>query len=175
MIFACDMEGAIGKDGDLPWRQSSDLQHFKQVTMSKTIVMGRKTWDSLPKALPGRRNIVMSRTAREDVEVLDYESIIALGEDEELMIIGGGEIYALFMEHTKEVHKTIIHTTVEDADTYAPSMEGEGFHLIGGASCSCWTEGRTSHDVPTLDSLIIHRVSIRSRADPSDPGVMDAA
>ena len=82
MIFACDMEGAIGKDGDLPWRQSSDLQHFKQVTMSKTIVMGRKTWDSLPKALPGRRNIVMSRTAREDVEVLDYDSIIALGEDE---------------------------------------------------------------------------------------------
>ena len=79
MIFACDMEGAIGKDGDLPWRQSSDLQHFKQVTMSKTIVMGRKTWDSLPKALPGRRNIVMSRSAREDVEVLDYEAILALG------------------------------------------------------------------------------------------------
>ncbi len=131
MIFACDTNGAIGKDGDLPWRQSSDLQHFKQVTMSKTIVMGRKTWDSLPKALPGRRNIVMTRTAREDVEVLDYEAILALGEDEELMIIGGGEIYALFMEHTKEIHKTIIHTTVEDADTFAPSMEGEGFHLIG--------------------------------------------
>jgi dihydrofolate reductase len=73
----------------------------------------------------------MSRTAREDVEVLDYDSIIALGEDEELMIIGGGEIYALFMEHTKEIHKTIIHTTVEGADTFAPSMEGEGFHLIG--------------------------------------------
>ncbi|MDG1557444.1 MAG: dihydrofolate reductase, partial [Candidatus Poseidoniaceae archaeon] len=77
MIFACDTQGAIGKDGDLPWRQSSDLQHFKQVTMSKTIVMGRKTWDSLPKALPGRRNIVMSRSARDDVEVLDYEAILA--------------------------------------------------------------------------------------------------
>ena len=75
MIFACDTNGAIGKDGDLPWRQSSDLQHFKQVTMSKTIVMGRKTWDSLPKALPGRRNIVMSRTPREDVEVLDEHSL----------------------------------------------------------------------------------------------------
>ena len=131
MIFACDTNGAIGKDGDLPWRQSSDLQHFKQVTMSKTIVMGRKTWDSLPKALPGRRNIVMSRTPREDVEVLDYDTILALGEDEEIMIIGGGEIYALFLEHTKEIHKTIIHTAVEDADTFAPSMEGEGFHLIG--------------------------------------------
>ena len=72
---------------------------------------GRKTWDSLPKALPGRRNIVMSRSARDDVEVLDYEAILALGEDEEIMIIGGGEIYALFMEHTKEVHKTIVHTS----------------------------------------------------------------
>jgi len=131
MVFACDTVGAIGKDGDLPWRHSSDLVHFKQVTMSKTIVMGRKTWDSLPKALPGRRNIVMSRTPRDDVEVLDQSAILALGEDEEIMIIGGGEIYALFLEHTKEVHKTIIHTVVEGADTFAPNMEGEGFHLIG--------------------------------------------
>ena len=77
MIFACDMKGAIGKDGDLPWRQSSDLQHFKRITMSKTIVMGRKTWDSLPKALPGRRNIVMSRTPRDDTEVLDFDAILA--------------------------------------------------------------------------------------------------
>jgi len=99
--------------------------------MSKTIVMGRKTWDSLPKALPGRRNIVMSRSARDDVEVLDYEAIRALGEDEEIMIIGGGEIHALVREHTKEIHKTIVHTAVEGADTYAPSMEDEGFHLIG--------------------------------------------
>ena len=124
MIFACDIQGAIGKDGDLPWRQSSDLQHFKLVTMAKTIVMGRKTWDSLPKALPGRRNIVMSRTPRDDVEVLDYEAILELGENEEIMIIGGGEIYALFMEHTKEVHKTIINTVVEGADTFCPVHGG---------------------------------------------------
>lgn len=90
LIFACDMKGAIGKDGDLPWRQSSDLQHFKRVTMSKTIVMGRKTWDSLPKALPGRRNIVMSRSSRDDIEVLDFDEVLALGEDEEIMIIGWG-------------------------------------------------------------------------------------
>lgn len=131
MVFACDTQGGIGKDGDLPWRQSSDLRHFKQVTMNKTIVMGRKTWDSLPKALPGRRNIVLSRTPRDDVEVLDYEAVLALGENEEIMIIGGGEIYALFMEHTKEIHKTIINTVVDGADTFAPSMDDEGFHLIG--------------------------------------------
>ena len=52
MIFACDLNGAIGKDGDLPWRQSSDLQHFKRITMSKIMVMGRKTCEILPGALP---------------------------------------------------------------------------------------------------------------------------
>ena len=60
MIFACDEQGAIGKDGDLPWRQSSDLQFFKRTTLNKTVVMGRKTWDSLGRALPKRRNIVMT-------------------------------------------------------------------------------------------------------------------
>ena len=79
MIFARDLNGAIGKDGDLPWRQSSDLQHFKRITMSKTIVMGRKTWDSLPGKLPGRRNIVLSRTPREDVEVLSFEEVLKKG------------------------------------------------------------------------------------------------
>ena len=131
MIFACDLNGAIGKDGDLPWRQSSDLQHFKRITMSKTIAMGRKTWDSLPGKLPGRRNIVLSRTPREDVEVLSFEDILELGDSEEVLIIGGGEIYKLFLEHTKEIHKTIIATEVEGADAFAPSLEGEGFHLIG--------------------------------------------
>ena len=71
MIFACDENGAIGKDGDLPWRQSSDLKHFKRTTLNKTVVMGRKTWDSLGRALPKRRNIVMTRQGIEDeVEVM---------------------------------------------------------------------------------------------------------
>ena len=131
MIFACDLSGAIGKDGDLPWRQSSDLQHFKRITMSKTMVMGRKTWESLPGKLPGRRHIVLSRSQRDDVEVLSVERVLELAESEEIMVIGGGEIYALFMDHAKEIHKTIIETRIDDADTFAHSMDGEGFHLIG--------------------------------------------
>ena len=99
--------------------------------MSKTIVMGRKTWDSLPGILPGRRNIVLSRTPREDVEVLSFEEVLELGDSEEVLIIGGGEIYQLFFEHAKEIHKTIIATEVKGADAFAPSMEGEGFHMIG--------------------------------------------
>ena len=132
MIFACDEEGAIGKDGDLPWRQSSDLQFFKRTTLNKTVVMGRKTWDSLGRPLPKRRNIVMTRSGLiEDVETMSFEQVMALAENEEVVVIGGGEIYALFLPHAKEVHRTIIHTVVNDADTFAPDIESEGFHMIG--------------------------------------------
>ena len=118
MIFACDEEGAIGKDGDLPWRQSSDLQFFKRTTLNKTVVMGRKTWDSLGRPLPKRRNIVMTRSGlSDDVETMSFEEVVELAENEEVVIIGGGEIYALFLPHAKEVHRTIIPP--------------EGFHMIG--------------------------------------------
>ena len=132
MIFACDEQGAIGKDGDLPWRQSSDLQFFKRTTLNKTVVMGRKTWDSLGRALPKRRNIVMTRRGLDaEVETMSFDEVMALANKEEVMVIGGGEIYALFLPHAKEIHRTIVHTVVENADTFAPDVESEGFHLIG--------------------------------------------
>ncbi|MCH1616066.1 MAG: dihydrofolate reductase [Candidatus Poseidonia sp.] len=131
MIFACDERGAIGKEGGLPWRQSTDLQHFKRVTLGKTVVMGRKTWQSLGRALPQRRNIVMTRAGLDDdVETMEFDDVLSLSDSEEVMIIGGGEIYALFLEHAKEVHRTIIHTVVEDADTFAPEIEPVGFYLM---------------------------------------------
>ena len=134
LICAVCRGGGIGKDGSLPWKIKEDLAFFSKLTKGKgnnAVVMGRKTWESLPGKLPGRRHIVLSRSPRDDVEVLSYEEILELGESEELMIIGGGEIYQLFLEHTKEIHKTIIDTNVEGADAFAPSMEGEGFHMIG--------------------------------------------
>ena len=88
MIFACDENGAIGKAGDLPWRQSTDLQHFKRITLGKTVVMGRKTWESLGRPLPQRRNIVMTRKGVEDnVETMDFDEIMALAQSEEVMIL----------------------------------------------------------------------------------------
>ena len=89
MIVACDRNGAIGKNGDLPWRQSTDLQHFKQITMGSNLIMGRKTWDSLPGILPGREHFVLSRGEVEGVEVITFEQAIEM----EGWIIGGGEIY----------------------------------------------------------------------------------
>ena len=131
MIFACDEKGAIGKDGDLPWRQSTDLKHFKRTTLEKIVVMGRKTWESLGQPLPKRRNIVMTRRGvDDDVETMSFEQVMSLAEEHEVMIIGGGEIYELFLEHAKEIHRTVIHTMVHEADTFAPNVEAAGFYLL---------------------------------------------
>ena len=129
MIFACDMNNAIGKNGDLPWRQSTDLQHFKQITLGGTIVMGRKTWESLPGKLPDREHLVMSRSNRDDIETITYEGVLELSKKREIFIIGGGEIYNLFLPHTEKIHRTIIHCKVEDADTFAPEINSEIFKV----------------------------------------------
>lgn len=129
MIFACDEQNAIGKDGDLPWRQSTDLQHFKRITLGGTIVMGRKTWDSLPGILPNRRHLVMSRSDREDVETITFEEVISLAEKEVTFIIGGGEIYRLFMPYVNKIYRTIIHCKVENADTFAPEIDESEFQI----------------------------------------------
>ena len=129
MIFACDMNNAIGKDGDLPWRQSTDLQHFKKITLGGTIVMGRKTWESLPGRLPDRRHLVMTRGNRKDVDTITYQEVLELSKEEEIFIIGGGEIYTLFLPHVNKIHRTIIHCEVDNADTFAPEINSEIFKV----------------------------------------------
>ena len=129
MIFACDLNGVIGKNGDLPWRQSTDLQFFKKTTLGKTVVMGRKTWDSLPFPLPGRRNIVISRSKRDDVEVMSIEEVRELAKTNDLFIIGGGEIYSTFIEESSIIYRTIIDSQIEDGDTFAPEINPKEFGL----------------------------------------------
>ena len=123
MIYACDKNNAIGKDGDLPWRQSTDLQHFKSITSGGTIVMGRKTWESLPGKLPNRRHIVLTRGLRTDVETATFEEIMEMAKSQDLFVIGGGEIYELFLPHAELIHRTIIHCIVEQPDTFAQKID----------------------------------------------------
>ena len=125
MIVACDRNGAIGKDGDLPWRQSTDLQYFKKLTIGSNLIMGRKTWDSLPGKLPGREHFVLSRSEHSDIEIISFEDALT----KEGWIIGGGEIYELFLPHVQYLYRTIIDTRVEDADTFFPDITGMGFTL----------------------------------------------
>ena len=126
MIFACDEEGAIGKDGDLPWRQSSDLQFFKRTTLNKTVVMGRKTWDSIGRPLPGRKTAVVSRSHPDlpfDIDLLDgLGAIESRNYQDQIWICGGAEIYRQALPNCQELYLTIVKRQVE-GDAFFPEFE----------------------------------------------------
>jgi dihydrofolate reductase len=124
MIVAMDEDGCIGNQGDLPWRLKSDMVRFKNLTEadgSNAVIMGRKTWDSLPdsfRPLPERVNIVMSRDigwSHEEAEVALYHGRaieIAYAEAcDECWVIGGAQIYQMFIDRVDEIHVTTVHTS----------------------------------------------------------------
>ncbi len=126
IIVATDERGAIGRDGGLPWRLPDDLKRFKSLTMGKPIVMGRKTWDSIGKPLPGRHNIVITRqagvcSARRHRRRVPRRRVAAAGDVPEVCIIGGAEIYRLALPRADLIHLTRVHAVV-DADTYFPEL-----------------------------------------------------
>lgn len=130
IIVAYDKNRAIGKDGKIPWHLSDDLKRFKKITMGRPIIMGRKTWDSLPvKPLPGRLNIIFTRERRSldqpDVWWVDsFESAMAAGMDS--FIIGGESIYKQALE--KGIVNRVIASEVKgeyEGDTFFPELEGE--------------------------------------------------
>lgn len=122
IIVAAGKDGAIGKNGDLIWRISSDLKRFKALTMGHTVIMGRNTWDSLPKKpLPGRRNIVVSRNPDFEAEgatvVQSPEDALAAAEGDPF-IIGGEQIYKIFMPYATKIYLTAIDDVCPDADAH---------------------------------------------------------
>ena len=128
-IVAVDENGAIGKNGDLLCYLPADLKHFKSITMGYTIIMGRRTWESLPKgALPGRKNVVITRNidfiapGAEVYHSLE-EALQATFQDEKRFIIGGGMLYNEAFAITDTLYLTRIHASFPDADTFFPSFE----------------------------------------------------
>lgn len=134
-IVAAGNNGAIGRDGELPWHIAEDMRRFKSLTMGHPVIMGRRTWESLPKRpLPGRRNIVVSRNPDFRAEGAEtapsVEAAIALcAADEIPFIIGGGEIYAAAFPLLTEILMTRVDTSVEDADTFFPTVSTEEWSL----------------------------------------------
>ncbi|MGY6627400.1 MAG: dihydrofolate reductase [Oceanicaulis sp.] len=133
LVVAVARNGVIGRDGDLPWRISSDLKRFKQVTLGKPVVMGRKTWDSLPrKPLPGRANIVISRSlaeapgalVRRDLdEALEAAEAAALADGAtEICIIGGAQIYAAVLARASRIYLTEVDLAPE-GDSRFPALD----------------------------------------------------
>lgn len=126
-VVAASDNNVIGKDGGLPWHVSSDLKLFKEITMGKPVIMGRRTWESLPKQpLPGRRNIVITRNpdyAADGADVAGsiHEALAMCEGEPEVSIIGGGQVYEQAMDRTDRIYLTRIHLTV-DGDTFLPDL-----------------------------------------------------
>lgn len=135
IIVAIAADGAIGRGGDQPFYISEDLRHFKSLTTGHPIIMGRKTFQALPKgALPGRRNIVISRdpafTAPGAEVVPSIEAALALVADvPQAFIIGGATIYALALPLASRLYVTCIDATVPDADTWFPAIDPARWRL----------------------------------------------
>ena len=129
LIVAISENNAIGKAGDLLCYLPDDLKHFKALTTGATVVMGKKTFFSLPRRpLPNRRNIVLTRDGSFTYENTEVAHSIEelqkmLTADENVFIIGGGEVYRQFMPLAEELHITHIHHTWEDADTFFPEID----------------------------------------------------
>lgn len=120
-VAALGINRVIGQDGRLPWRMPADLRHFKELTVGKSVLMGRKTWESLGRPLPDRENLVMTRStnfAVEGARLITFEEALALPE---LYVIGGEEIYRLFLPHMHRQELTEIQGTFE-GDSFYPEF-----------------------------------------------------
>ncbi|MEK6322771.1 MAG: dihydrofolate reductase [Acidobacteriota bacterium] len=133
MLVAMDEKRGIGKAGKLPWHLSSDLRRFRELTMGHHLIVGRKTFESIGKPLPGRQTIVVTRHAnfkREGCFVArSAQDAIALARERketEVFVIGGAEIYARALDATDRVYLTQVHADV-DADTFFPELEHDAW------------------------------------------------
>jgi dihydrofolate reductase len=124
LIWAQSANGVIGRDGVLPWHLPEDQQRFRRLTGGATVLMGRRTWESLPprfRPLPGRRNLVLSRTPRQDVETFpDLQSALAAVSGD-LWVIGGTAVYQAAVAFADRIEVTEIQELFE-GDTYAPNV-----------------------------------------------------
>lgn len=133
-VVAMAENRVIGRDNDLPWHLPADLAHFKQVTLSKPIIMGRKAHEAIGRPLPGRHNIVMTRNpgyaaAGCTVVHSKEQAIAAAGAVEEIAVIGGEDIYRLFLPITDLIHLTIVHAAI-DGDTWYPPLDEAEWRTI---------------------------------------------
>ena len=126
MIAAVGKNHELGKNNNLIWHFKEDMKFFKDTTIGHTVVMGRKTFESLPKALPGRKNIVISSNAEYQAQgatvVTSVEEALQIADNEEIFVIGGGKIYAEFLPYADKLYLTEIDAECEDADTYFPQF-----------------------------------------------------
>ncbi|WP_369976835.1 dihydrofolate reductase [Xanthomonas bundabergensis] len=160
LIAALDRANAIGRDNDLPWRLPDDLKRFKALTLGKPVLMGRKTAQSLGRALPGRLNLVMTRSGQVPFEgmqaVASLQAAIAVAQAsgaEELSVIGGGDIFALALPHADMLYLTHVDTLVERADAHFPAFDPAQWEVVA----------RQAHAADARHALAFEFVDYRRR------------
>lgn len=135
LVVAAASNNAIGKDGNMPWHLPNDMKHFKNITWGMPVVMGRKTFDSLGKPLAGRKNIVITRQpgwrAEGTVAVKSIEDALFVAKEadaNEVMVIGGGEIYRALFDRAKKIYLTRVEAEPE-GDTFFPMLDPKQWYL----------------------------------------------
>lgn len=137
LIAALDRNRGIGRGNALPWHLPDDLKRFRALTLGQPVLMGRRTAESLGRALPKRRNLVLTRGARapfdgmEAVASIDDALALAAAEDaEQLCVIGGGELYALTLPMATRLHLTHVDTLVDGCDAFFPAFEAARWRAV---------------------------------------------
>jgi len=166
IIVAVAENGVIGREGDLPWRLSADLRRFKRLTMGHAILMGRKTWESIGRPLPGRKSIVISRqgdfaTNFDEVSVVgnleEAISAASRASTEDVFAIGGAQIYAMALPHADRLLLTRVQAEVE-GDVFFPEVDWDEWRLVEEESCAADEKNDFSHTYQTFERKISGQV-----------------
>ena len=134
LVVAAAKNNVIGRDGELPWHLPDDLRHFKRLTTGKPIIMGRRTFESIGRPLPDRHNIVMTRdpdyTAGDcDVVTSASDALKLAGDDSEVMVIGGGQVYRDFLPRADRIYLTRVQAEI-DGDTHFPEIDSNDWQMV---------------------------------------------
>ncbi len=147
IVVAVSENGIIGNAGELPWHVSSDLKRFKKITMGHCLLMGRKTFDSVGRPLPGRRTVVLTRDrdlsiegARVATSWAELVSVCEAAEEDEVFVVGGAQIYRLALPHAEKVHLTRMHCVVE-GDASFPELPKREWQLVWEEAHGAESEG----------------------------------
>lgn len=160
IVVAQDQEGGIGKDNQLPWHLSADLKHFKNITTGHHMLMGRKTYESIGKPLPNRVSIVLTRNKTIEfpegvIKVSSVEEGIEVAKqagEEELFMVGGGQLYKTSLEMVDTIHLTKVETRVE-ADTFFPILKEEEWEELKKESFEAKEKNKFNYHFITLKRI----------------------
>ncbi len=161
LIWAMTRNGVIGLDNDLPWNLPDEMRHFVRTTKGKPVIMGRKQWQSMPRALPGRTNIVMTRqqdfAASGAIVVQSIDEALRVAQQaawqqpaDEIMVIGGAEIYALALDYAHRLYRTLIDAELA-GDTWFPALDEAAWMLISSEQHPADDRHQYAYEIQVLD------------------------